>query len=148
MSLEDRFEQEGVEVTTLQKRALAYVIDDILVSLVIMAFLWGRLGEAESIEQYILLINGAFVEIITVRFLYQVIFVYLYGATLGKQFVKIRVIDCDSLDKPGLKGALLRGATRTVGEVFFYFTFIFAFFDPLKRALHDRVANTAVVNVF
>ncbi|MFP4486790.1 MAG: hypothetical protein ACLFOC_07485 [Campylobacterales bacterium] len=36
---------------------------------------------------------------------------------------------------------------RTIGEVLFYFTFIFAFFDPYKRTLHDRVANTAVVNV-
>jgi len=148
MSLEDRFELEGVEVATLQKRALAYVIDDILVSLVVIAFLWGRFTEAENVEQYILLTNSAFIEIITVRFLYQVIFVYLYGATLGKQFMKIKIIDCDSLDKPELKGAVLRGATRTIGEVFFYFTFIFAFFDPLKRTLHDKVANTAVVNVF
>lgn len=146
MSLEDKFEREGVEVATLQKRAFAYVIDDILVSLVVIAFLWGRFTEAQNVEQYILLTNSAFIEIITVRFLYQVIFVYLYGATLGKQFMKIKVIDCDSLDKPELKGALLRGAMRTMGEVFFYFTFIFAFFDPLRRTLHDKVANTAVVN--
>lgn len=147
MELEERFEREGITPATIGKRAVAYMLDDLLVSIVVVVMIWGSLSQAQTFEQYIQITNSAFFEIVTIRFLYQFIFVYMYGATIGKMVMKIKVIDCSYLDKPQVTGALARAAFRTLGEVFFYFTFIFAFFDPLKRALHDRWANTAVVNV-
>jgi len=147
MSVEDRFEAEGVEVTSIQKRAVAYFIDDVLVSIVVIILLWDAISSASTPEGYITVINSAFMEIVIIRFLYQAVFVYMYGATIGKQLMKIKVIDTQTLDKPDVKGAVFRAGFRTLGEVLFYFTFIFAFFDPLKRTLHDKIANTAVVNV-
>lgn len=147
MELDERFEREGIVPAALGKRAVAYFLDDLLVSIVVIIMMWGSLSQAQSFEQYIQVTNSAFFEIVVIRFLYQFIFVLMYGATIGKMVMKMKVIDCSYLDKPQVQGALIRAAIRTVGEVFFYFTFIFAFFDPLKRALHDRWANTAVVNV-
>ncbi|MFP4332461.1 MAG: RDD family protein [Campylobacterales bacterium] len=147
MDIEEKFYREGVSTATLTKRAVAYFIDDVLVSLVVVVMLWDTLMKASDVSSYIAVTNSAFFEIVMIRFIYQFIFVLLYGATLGKQIMKIKIIDINTLDKPVFYGAISRAFVRTIGEVLFYFTFIFAFFDPYKRTLHDRVANTAVVNV-
>lgn len=147
MDIEEKFYREGVETSTLTKRAVAYFLDDVLVSLVVVVLLWDSLMNATEVASYIAVTNSAFFEIVLIRFVYQFFFVYLYGATLGKQIMKIKIIDVNTLDKPLFYGAISRAFVRTIGEVLFYFTFIFAFFDPYKRTLHDRVANTAVVNV-
>lgn len=147
MDIQERFYKEGVTTATLSKRAVAYFIDDLLVSIVVIVILWDSFVGATSFDGYVAVTNSAFLEIVLIRFIYQFLFVYLYGATLGKQIVKIKIIDLDTFDKPLFYGAITRSFVRTIGEILFYFTFIFAFFDPFKRTLHDRVANTAVVNV-
>ncbi len=145
--LEDKLEREKVVIAPLKKRALAYVIDDLLVSLLVVAIIWNRIESAENSEILIGVINQAFIEIIVLRIVYQSLFVWYYGATLGKIFLKIKVIDMEYLDRPTPVSSFARASIRALSEVLFYFGFIFAFFDKNRLTLHDRVSKTLVVDV-
>lgn len=146
-NLEDTLEREGISLAPNRKRALAYVIDDLLLTLIIIAMVWEKLTNAPSTEAVILIVNSAIAEIFILRVLYQTLFVWYYGATLGKMFLKMRVIGYD-LDKPTFLISLFRALLRAVNEVLFYFGFIFAFFDNLRQTLHDKGAKTLVVDAY
>lgn len=66
-----------------------------------------------------------------------------WQATIGKKIAGVRVCD-----KQGYKISLLRALARATCKIVFlnfFLTYIFAFFNQRKRALHDIIANTLVV---
>jgi uncharacterized RDD family membrane protein YckC len=75
-------------------------------------------------------------------FMYGAVSNYL-GASPGKCFLRLRVIDEDSELRPTLVAATLRAAVWMTGVV----SAVWALFDTKSRALHDRVANTLVVKI-
>ena len=81
-----------------------------------------------------------------IKFLYQAIFVYLYGATLGKLAVKIYCVRAggSSMD---IATAAIRAAVRMISETIFYMGFLVAFFTSSRQSLHDMAAKTLVVEI-
>lgn len=145
--LEETLNRENITVAPIFKRIWAHVVDDLLMSIIIVAILWERIAGAAEMEAMIAIVNQAVLEIFLLKTVYHGFFTWQYGATLGKMLLKIRIIDAQMLDLPTPLMSLNRASVRTLNEFLFYFGFIFAFFDPFKRALHDRTAKTLVIDV-
>ncbi len=140
-------EIDKLELATQRKRMQAFVIDDILISLITMALLWDQISTAESdLMNVLLLMNGAFVQVLFLKLIYQTFFVWYYGATIGKIILKIRVIKEDTFDAVDFVTALMRSASRILSESIFYLGFVLAFYTEGKQTLHDKLAKTLVVN--
>jgi uncharacterized RDD family membrane protein YckC len=78
--------------------------------------------------------------------LYEVILIGKYGATLGKMACKIKVVTAD-----GGRISYARSVGRYFAKLLSSLTcligYIIAFFDkPQRRALHDHICNTRVIN--
>lgn len=145
--LEETLNRENITVAPVFKRVLAHVVDELLMSIIIVAILWERIQSAAEIEAIVAVTNQAILEIFLLKAIYHTFFTWQYGATLGKMLLKIRIIDTQMLDTPTPLMALNRALVRTLNEFLLYFGFVFAFFDPFKRALHDRTARTLVIDV-
>lgn len=72
---------------------------------------------------------------------YFIICWYKFGATLGKMFMRMKIVDADSYVRPSLCQFIKR-----------FFAYITAFlgiwyimFSKSGMALHDRIANTVVI---
>jgi len=99
-----------------------------------------------STEEMISAINSLFGYVIILKVIYQTYFVWMYGATLGKIAMKIRVISTDDLENPSLMLSLSRATVRIISESIFYLGFVWAALNPKRETWHDKVANTLVVN--
>jgi len=83
---------------------------------------------------------------ISIGISYETIMIGKYGATLGKMACKIKVVTAD-----GGRVSYARALGRYFAKLLSAFTcligYIIALFDkPQRRALHDRICNTRVVN--
>jgi uncharacterized RDD family membrane protein YckC len=78
---------------------------------------------------------------------YETLLIGKYGATLGKMACKIKVVTAD-----GGRVSYARALGRYFAKMLNVFTlaigYIMAAFDSEKRALHDRICNTRVVDAF
>ena len=142
----EKFESENITLATLQKRGLAYMIDEILISVLFALIYFDQIPDNMTTEEMIDAINGLFGYVVVLKVMYQTYFVWMYGATLGKIAMKIRVISTDDLEKPSFLFSLSRAAFRIVSESIFYLGFVWAALNPKRETWHDRVANTLVVN--
>jgi uncharacterized RDD family membrane protein YckC len=76
---------------------------------------------------------------------YYVLAEGLYGQTVGKRIVGIRVVDEDG-GHVGFGAAVVRNLLRLVDGLFFYLVgALFAFTSPRGQRLGDRAAHTVVV---
>lgn len=87
---------------------------------------------------YILLYSG-------LQIIYNFIFFYFYGATLGQIILRIRVVDREMFDKPTLHVCMKRAILKYILGTTLYISFIFAFADKFYRTLHDRMSKTIVI---
>ena len=126
---------------------MAFFIDEMLLSFILILSLWDSFASAQTIEELIGVTNSFVLEYMAMKILYQAFFVMQYGATLGKLAMKIRVIEIHTLDNPNVLVALNRAIFRIISEILFYLGFLWAMFDPSRQAWHDKTAKTLVVNV-
>ena len=61
-----------------------------------------------SMEELLLIMNEFVYQIVFIKFVYHTFFIWYYGATLGKLFAKIKVIDNDNLGKVSFLNAAFR----------------------------------------
>jgi uncharacterized RDD family membrane protein YckC len=141
----NKLDREGLRVASLTKRIIAMSIDDFLVSILVVIAFWGQFQSAKTYEEMILLVDKLFVFIFIAYLLYHYIFVALYGKTIGKMVVKIRVVDVETLDNPSHLRAFIRSLVRYFDEAFFYLGMLYAIPDPLNRAIHDIVGKAVVI---
>jgi uncharacterized RDD family membrane protein YckC len=137
--------KEELTLATIKKRTTAYMIDELLLSILIYAALYGRF-DTSNIESFLVALNKAFLIIVIMKILYHGIFTALYGATLGKMVMRIRVVSVGLLDNPTWLESFLRASVRVFGESIFYLGFAWAFFDPDRQGLHDKTAKTLVID--
>ena len=138
---------DNLEFATTRSRMLAFVIDDFLVTFIIIAMYWSQIAASGNDLVSVLAVMNEFVwQILILKFIYQAFFVWYYGATVGKIITKIRVIDFDNLDRVSLPTSITRSILRIISEMFFYIGFIFAFFNDGKQTFHDKIAKTLDVN--
>lgn len=130
-----------------KKRFLAFFIDEMLLSLLLIIALGDSYFEAKTMQEMIILINKFLLEFIAMKFFYQAFFVMQYGATLGKIAMKIRVVDQDLLQQPNVIISLNRSSVRIISELLFYLGFLWGLMDLSRQTWHDKSAKTLVVNV-
>jgi uncharacterized RDD family membrane protein YckC len=138
-------------------RAVASVIDDVIVMTVSFALTFGALYVLYAIfhpgpsfgESF----SGGLIQTVNVLAVlftgipYYIGFHWRYGATPGKRMLRIRVVR--ELDDGSL--SLGRSAARYFAQALstlpFGAGYLMAAFDPKRRALHDRIAGTVSVLV-
>jgi len=145
--INNKLYQEGITLAAIKKRGMAFFIDEMLLSLLLILALGDSFFEAKSVEEMIILTNTFVLEYMAIKVIYQAFFVMQYGATLGKIIMKIRVIDIKTMQKPNVVVALNRAVVRVVSEMMFYLGFVWGVMDPARQTWHDKSAKTLVVNV-
>lgn len=145
--IQDRLYHEGMKLASIKKRLMAFFVDEMLLSLLLILGLGDSFLEAKTLEEMILLTNKFFLEYMAIKIIYQAFFIMQYGATLGKLLVKIRVVEIKTLQKPNVIVALNRSIVRVISEMLFYLGFLWGVLDPSRQAWHDKSAKTLVVDV-
>ena len=77
---------------------------------------------------------------------YNFIFWYFYGATLGQILLRIKVVNVRNFDKPTLHFCMFRAVMKYAFGTAFLFGFVFAFADRFRRTLYDRMSKTIVIS--
>ncbi len=145
--IQTQLAQENLKLASFNKRAIAFMLDDMIISLIFAVIFWDKFKTLLDPEDLVLFINSLFVYILLVKTIYQTVFIAMYGQTLGKMVMKIRVINREYFDQPSYLEALQRGIVRALSEVVFYVGFVWANFTPLRQTWHDKAAKTLVVDV-
>ena len=76
---------------------------------------------------------------------YDIFFIGKYGATLGKMLMKIKVVTADG-GRVSYWRATGRHFAKILSAIILFIGYFMAFWDDEKRALHDRLCKTRVVN--
>jgi uncharacterized RDD family membrane protein YckC len=152
----------GVVVAPMGRRALACILDYILSSFlaspilaVMMSFMlpgWETILPQMLVQspetfppQVVLSVRLGQVLIFCVLALYMAGFHAAHGKTPAKAILKLRVVDKDG-QKPSFYRSLLRGIVFACSLYLYGIPFLYAFFDSERRAAHDLIAGTYVVN--
>ncbi|WP_345979610.1 RDD family protein [Sulfurimonas sp. HSL3-2] len=144
--IENLLNREQFALASIQKRALAFFIDEVLLSIVFTVIIWNYVTQATGIEQMIDLTNSFVLEYMAIKIVYQTFFVTMYGASIGKIVAKIRVIEIETLDKPRLVVSFNRAVFRVISEMIFYLGFLWGILNPSRQAWHDLTAKTLVID--
>jgi uncharacterized RDD family membrane protein YckC len=139
---------ENLQLASMRSRALAYIIDDFLMTLLIMMIFWESIiavsNDTDAMMQ--LMKVELVMPLIILKIVYQTFFVWYYGATIGKIIVKIRIIDADSWGKISMFSSFLRAVGRIFSEMFFYIGFLVGFFNEGRKTFHDITGKSLVIN--
>ena len=138
--------REGLTLASTKKRAIAFIIDEMLLSFLLIFALWDSFASAQTTEEVIILTNSFVLEYMLMKIIYQAFFVMQYGATLGKLALKIKVIEIRVVDNPNVLVSLNRAIFRVISEMLFYFGLLWGMMNPNRQTWHDLTAKTLVVN--
>ncbi|MDR2638427.1 MAG: RDD family protein [Helicobacteraceae bacterium] len=139
--------REEITIASYAKRIKAYLLDEALIAAIVFAALWERLSAASgNALAQIEIINAHIVWIALFHTIYHAIFVALYGATLGKMWQRIIVVEIDGFGKPSFVAALVRALTRVVSDICMALGFAWAFVNPLRQTWHDKIARVIVID--
>jgi len=144
--IEAGLHREGLTLASTKKRALAFFIDEMLLSLLLIFALWDAFASAQTTEEIINLTNSFVFEYMVMKIIYQAFFVMQYGGTLGKLAMKIRIIEIQTFANPNVLVSLNRAIFRVISELIFYLGFLWGMLNPSRQAWHDLTAKTLVVN--
>lgn len=145
--MQEILDREGLKIPSDGRRILAFVLDDIIISIVISLAFLEQIINAGSKDAINEVLTQGFFYIVAVKIIYQGLFTALYGASFGKMICKMKVVNIYTLDKPSALDSFVRAGIRMIGEIFFYILFLFAFANPFRRAPHDRLINTIVIDI-
>lgn len=148
MDILEILDREGLRISSNKKRILAFIIDDLIISLLVFIAFYSQImaqnGDMMAINA---LLTSMMFYIVALRVAYQTIFTALYGGSIGKIICKIKIVRIDTIDKPNFLESFGRSLIRVISELLFYIPLLFAFADPFKRALHDILIKTIVIDV-
>jgi len=143
--IERLLHREELQLASITKRATAFFLDELLLSLLLVVALWDAFASVENTLELVALSQQFTLEYITLKIVYQTFFVMMYGATLGKMMMRIRIVELPDLEKPSFISSLNRAIIRIVSEMLFYLGFLWGMMDPLRRTWHDLSAKTLVI---
>ena len=144
----DKVDTDNLQLASIKSRLIAFIIDDLSITLVVLLLLWDKISLANGdLVSIMIIMNEAFLQIITLKFLYQTFFIWYYGATIGKIVAKIKVIDFENFGKVSLLNSAVRSFGRIISESLFYIGFIIAFYTNSRQTFHDKFGKTLVVDV-
>jgi len=145
--IQRRLNREKITLATISRRGFAFFIDEFIVSILFYIIYANSFLNATSINVIIELVDMLFMQVILLKIIYQTFFVWMYGATPGKMLLKIKIVFIGDFEKPNLTYSFLRAVIRIFSEMIFYLGFLWAVFDSVNQAWHDKIAKTVVVNV-
>ena len=143
--LERLLHREKLQLAAISKRATAFFLDELLLSTLLVISLWDAFVSVENVFELVEFLQRFTFEYILIKIGYQTFFVALYGATLGKMMLQIRIFELPSLEKPSPLSSFNRASMRIVSEVLFYLGFLWGMMDPFRRTWHDLSAKTLVI---
>ncbi|MFT7004288.1 MAG: putative RDD family membrane protein YckC [Sulfurimonas sp.] len=144
--IENILHREGIVLATNKKRAMAFLIDEMLLSFLLVIALWDSFSQAVTMEEMINITNTFALEYMFMKIVYQAFFVMQYGASIGKIVMKIRVIEIKTIQTPSVVCALNRAIFRVISELFLYLGFLWGLLNPQRQTWHDKTARTLVVD--
>ena len=127
---------------SLGARLVAFIIDEII-SAFVPSFIFALLGlvglKISPFDQIIIWIVAIF---------YWPLMTWKYGATLGKRWLKLRVVDSHPNGSIGLGKALLREwLGKLISGIAFSLGYVWALIDKRNQSWHDKIAGTYVLSV-
>jgi len=137
----------GLELASLKKRSFAFFIDEFLLAFLFLIIIYDQVAGVNDPDAVVVLVNSYTFEYLLLKVIYQTLFVYQYGATIGKIVMKIRIVDTYTLQKPIFSSALNRAVFRVISEMLFYLGFVWAFYNQNRQTWQDKTARTIVVDV-
>ena len=144
----DILNRENITLASLNKRAFAFLIDELLLSVLVFFMISNKIDETMNYQEIMVVSSSIVFYVISIKAIYQTIFVYLYGATIGKIAMSIHIVNIDDLEKPNLFLSAVRSIGRVINEtILLYIGFLLFFIDPVKQTLHDKIAKTIVIDV-
>ncbi|MBR8465586.1 RDD family protein [Campylobacter sp. faydin G-140] len=147
LNLLDKLERESISLASFSKRAWAFFIDEILISVLFFVIYYEQFSLAQTYEAVMVLASNLLFQMIALKVIYHAFFIWYYGATVGMMLNKIICVNVDILDKPDLSASILRSVVRVFSESCFYLGFVWAFGNHERQTWQDKVAKTVVVNV-
>jgi len=144
--IENILHREGIVLANNKKRAIAFFIDEMLISFLLVIALWDSFASAVTMEEMINITNTFVLEFMLMKIIYQTFFVMQYGASIGKLLMKIRVIEINTIQTPNVIVALNRGIFRVISELILYLGFLWGLLNPQRQTWHDLTAKTLVVD--
>ena len=146
MKLEEVLYREEIVLASIWRRVIAFLFDQLLIIFVFSLIYWDDLSALSgSYVQVVNFFNQVIWQFLLLNFVYEVIFIVLYGATLGKIMCKIKAISTALLDRPGIILSCIRSAVKILGGNLMYAPFVLVYFTPFKQALHDLLGKTIVI---
>ena len=144
--IENILHREGIILASNKKRAMAFFIDEMLLSFLLIIALWDSFSVAVTMEQMINVTNTFLLEYMMMKIIYQTFFIMQYGASIGKIIMKIRVIELSTIQTPVTMSALNRAVFRVISELLFYLGFLWGLLNHERQTWHDITAKTLVVD--
>jgi len=144
--IENLLHREGLELASIKKRSMAFFIDEMLLSFLLIIAMSDSFFNAKTVEEMIILTNSFMFEYLIMKIVYQTFFVMQYGATLGKIAMKIRIVEIATLQNPSFICSFNRAIFRIISEMLFYLGFLWGMMDSTRQTWHDKTAKTLVVN--
>ncbi|PSM51947.1 RDD family protein [Campylobacter blaseri] len=138
---------EDVKLASFNKRVGAFLIDEIILSILFIIAFYDKFSNITSQEEVIQILGTFTIYFVFVKVAYQAIFVNYYGATVGKLIFKIKCINLNG-EIPNFLTSLNRAMVRIfISETLFYIGYIWAYFNPVRQTWHDKLAKTLVIDV-
>lgn len=134
------------QIATKGKRIVAFIIDNMVINLLLLAIYWDQIALMVDNQALPEFLNSIFIPSILLGIIYQTLFVYQYGMTLGKMLLKIRVVEIEMGNHPSFQTAILRAGFRAISDNSFLLGYLLAYMSPLLQTFHDKVAKTVVVD--
>lgn len=146
MNLEEKLYREDIKIAHLSHRFFALLVDEFLISLILTLIYWNEFSHIGSnYYQLSTFVASLVIPLTSLYFAYEVLFTFLYGATLGKMLFKIHIVTSTLLDKPSFLESLFRAIFKIAGRFILYISYCSVFFTPFRQTLHDYLARTLVV---
>ena len=139
-------ENGKLSLATNGRRILSCAIDEMILAILFFLIYMGEFSKATSQEQLQDIMMNFIVQYYVIKILYHTIFIYFYGASIGKFVCKIRCINQDALT-PNFYESFIRAIVRIISEFAFYLGFAWAFFNEFRQTWHDKAGGTLVVQV-
>ena len=141
------------------RRIVAGILDGLILGLPIGFFIGFSLATTQPESTEGVSMPGAFYFLLSLlAVVYHVVPVALWGQTLGKKIMSIRVVSGQDLSQPGWWRAIRRwglyfliGLIPIIGGIVACIVLplvglVMLFVDPKRQVPHDKVADTIVVN--
>jgi len=145
-TIQNTLHRENLTLASISKRTTAFVIDELLLSLLVIIALWDKFENATDMQELIYVTNSFVLQYMFLKIVYQAFFTMQYGASIGKLMMKIKVIEIRTLSNPNVLSSLNRAIFRVVSEMFFYLGFLWGMMQASRQTWHDKTAKTLVIN--